>query len=291
MTPENPPLVSILTPSYDQAAYLPDNLRSVTVQTYPHIEHIVMDGGSTDGSVDLLRDAGEGVTWRSEPDEGQSDAINKAFRASQGEIIGWLNSDDAYYDSRVVADVVAYFGANPSADVVYGHCLQITAEGTAIQVLWAPKFDADLQKAVNLQMQPSTFVRRRALSDPMLDASFHFAMDYELWLRLASQGRRFGRINRILSVDRHQPGRKSAQLKDLNFSDLDRLQPMYGLHLGPEYDAQRSAFYRRQRLMGALFIPSIKADGVAFTPSAAFTKGLWNRQVLSRRTTWPEEFK
>jgi glycosyltransferase involved in cell wall biosynthesis len=288
---QNLPVVSILTPSFNQAAFLPDNLRSVACQTYRHVEHIVMDGGSTDGSVDILREAGDSIRWRSEPDAGQADAVNKAFRESRGEIIGWLNSDDAYFDCRVIDDVAAYFLAHPDTDVVYGHCLQITGGGMAIQVLWAPRFDRELQKAVNLHMQPSTFVRRRALSDPLLDTSFHFAMDYELWLRLASQGRRFERIDRILSIDRQQLERKSATIKDVNFADLERLRPMYDLHPGPESDRQRSMFYVRQRLMGAPLIPSIHAENVAFTPSPDLKRGLWRRQIGSRRTRWPDEFK
>jgi hypothetical protein len=288
---QNLPVVSILTPSFNQAAFLPDNLRSVACQTYPHVEHIVMDGGSTDGSVRVLREAGDSTRWRSEPDAGQAAAVNKAFRECRGDIIGWLNSDDAYFDCRVIDDVAAFFLAHPDTDVVYGHCLQVTGGGMAIQVLWAPRFDRELQKAVNLQMQPSTFVRRRALSDPLLDTSFHFAMDYELWLRLASQGRRFERIDRILSIDRQQPERKSATIKDVNFADLERLRPMYDLHLGPEYNRQRSMFYVRQRLMGAPLIPSIHAEDVAFTPSADLKRGLWRRQIGSRRSHWPEELK
>ena len=291
MPTQNLPVVSILTPSFNQAAFLPDNLRSVACQTYPHVEHIVMDGGSTDGSVDILRKAGDSIRWRSEPDSGQADAVNKAFRESRGEIIGWLNSDDAYFDCRVIEDVAAYFQAHPDADVVYGHCLQVTGEGMAIQVLWAPRFDRELQKAVNLHMQPSTFVRRRALSDPLLDTSFHFAMDYELWLRLAAQGRRFERIARILSIDRQQPERKSATIKDVNFTDLERLRPMYELHPGPEFDRQRSMFYVMQRLMGAPLIPAIRAENLAFTPSLDLKRGLWRRQVGSRRSRWPEELK
>jgi glycosyltransferase involved in cell wall biosynthesis len=250
-----------------------------------------MDGGSTDGSVDILRTAGDALHWRSEPDRGQADAANKAFAESRGEIIGWLNSDDAYFDCRVVEDVVAYFDAHPDVDVVYGHCLQITGDGRAIQVLWAPRFDPELQRVVNLQAQPSTFVRRQALSDPLLDTAFDFAMDYELWLRLAAQGRRFGRIDRILSIDRHQLERKSATVKEVCFADLERLRHMYGLRLGPESDRQRSRFYRRQRLMGALLIPTIHAERVAFTPSADLKAGLWRRQIGSRRRDWADEFK
>jgi glycosyltransferase involved in cell wall biosynthesis len=289
--PESLPLVSILTPSFNQAAFLTDNLRSVARQTYPNVEHIVMDGGSTDDSARVLRAAGSQVKWKSEPDKGQSDAVNKAFRESRGDIIGWLNSDDAYFDGSVLEDVVAYFLSHPDIDVAYGHCLQTTGDGTAIQVLWAPRFDPELQKAVNLQMQPSTFMRRRALSDPLLDTSFDFAMDYELWLRLASQGRRFGRIDRILSIDRHQLGRKSATIKEVYVADLERLAPIYGLHPGPEFDRQRSMFYRRQRLMGALLIPTIRADAVTFTPSGHLKAGLWRRQIGSRRRDWADDLR
>jgi len=284
-------LVSILTPSYNQAAWLPDNLSSVACQTYTRVEHIVMDGGSTDGSLQILEAASDSIVWASEPDTGQADAVNKAFARSHGEIIGWINSDDAYFDCRVIAEVVAFFSAHPEVDVAYGHCLQITADGAIIQVLWAPPFDAGLWKALNPQMQPATFVRRSALSEPMLDDSFHFALDYELWLRLASQGHRFGRIGRILAIDRHHLERKSATRKDVNFADLDRLGPMYDLHLGAEYEPQRARFYRKQRLMGALLIPRIRADKVAFTASPNFKAGLWKRQVGSRRRDWPEELR
>ena len=113
---------------------------------------------------------------------------------------------------------------------MYGHCLQITADGSAIQVLWAPPFDAELQLAVNLQMQPSTFMRRRALpTAPRHLVSLRHGL--RAVAALASKGAGFGRIDRILSVDRHQLERKSATIKDVNFADLERLRPMYDLHL------------------------------------------------------------
>src|SRR5713226_6394238 len=113
-------LVSILTPSFNQARWLADNLRSVTNQTYPHIEHIIMDGGSTDSSVEILKKAGPNVRWRSEPDRGQSHALNKAFAESRGEVIGWLNSDDAYFTPTAVAEAVQVFERCPDVNVVYG---------------------------------------------------------------------------------------------------------------------------------------------------------------------------
>ena len=211
----------MLTPSFNQAAWLEDNLRSVACQTYHPIEHVVMDGGSTDASAEILGTAGDSVRWVSESDRGQSHAINKAFAASKGEIIGWLNSDDAYFDCRVVEDVVAYFLAHPDVDVVYGHCPQITADGHVIQVLWVPEFELRLLRKLDFIVQPGAFIRRSAITDPMVDESFHFGMDYELWLRLAESGRTFARLDRLTAIDRHQPDRKSSMAKDVYRENLD----------------------------------------------------------------------
>jgi hypothetical protein len=265
------PRVSILTPSFNQAEWLAENLRSVALQTYADIEHVVMDGGSTDGSVELLEEA-EGITWRSEPDNGQADAINKAFALSTGDIIGWINSDDAYVDGRVVADIVAFFEKHPGVDVAYGHCLQTAADGAVIQVLWAPRFDARLLGIVDF------------ISQPVLDESFHFTLDYELWLRLASRGAVFARIPRILAVDRHQPERKSLTMLDIHAADSKRLSAMYGAAPAP------TRFYLRQRVCGALLIPSIPAQLALSAPTDPLA-GLWRRQLFSRKSTWPEEYR
>jgi len=285
------PRVSVLTPSLNQAAWLEENLRSVASQGYRYIEHIVMDGGSTDGTLDLLDAAGDSVVWRSEPDQGQSAAINKAFRASTGEIIGWLNSDDAYFDAGVIEDVVRLFAAHPDVDVVFGHCVQTTGDGHIIQVMWAPEYDPELMRAVDAIAQPSAFIRRSALSDPMLDESFHFAMDYELWLRLEATGHRFKRLDRIVSIDRQHGARKSLTIKDVHDSDLRRLSTMYGLHLDARYDRRRSAYYVRQRLMGALHLQGIRRSGLTWSAPADFKRGVWRRQLIQRRVDWPEEYR
>ncbi len=284
------PLVSILTPSFRQAAWLGDNLRSVAAQTYPAIEHVVMDGGSTDGTVELLAAAGPRVVWRSEPDAGQADAINKAFRASTGEIIGWINSDDAYFDAQVVEDVVAAFEADPGLDVVYGHCVQTTEDGAFIQMLWAPRFDAGLLKVVDFITQPGVFIRRGALCDPMLDDSFHFALDYELWLRLAAAGRRFARVPRIVAIDRHQPARKSLTMLDVHAENTARLTERYGAAAPGTAEGARSRFYVRQRLAGALLIPKTRVETVFTTPEDP-RAGLLARQVFTRKSRWPAEYR
>jgi glycosyltransferase involved in cell wall biosynthesis len=284
------PLVSILTPSFNQAAWLPDNLRSVACQTYPRVEHIVMDGGSTDGSVEVLRQAGETVRWRSEPDSGQSHAVNKAFAESHGEIIGWINSDDAYFDCRVVEDVVAYFTSHPDVDVVYGHAAQVDDRGEIIWMIWTPPFWRRVLKIVNFIGQPVAFVRRRALSEPMLDESFHFSMDYELWLRLDREGRRFGHIDRIVAVDRHQAARKGVTMTDVLHADIERLAETHGRGYPPGKRVLSWGFYTWRRAMGALLIPRIPRE-LAFTDVATPRWDVFRRQVLSWGKRWPGDWK
>jgi glycosyltransferase involved in cell wall biosynthesis len=284
------PLVSVLTPSFNQAAWLPHNLRSIAVQTYPAIEHIVVDGGSTDGSVEVLKAAGASVRWTSEPDEGQSDAVNKAFRESRGEIVGWINSDDAYFDCRVVEDVVAYFTSHPDVDVVYGHAAQVAEDGTIIWMIWVLPFVRRVLRIVNFIGQPVAFIRRSALSDPMLDVTFDFAMDYELWLRLDAQGRRFHRIPRIVAVDRHHSARKGVTMSDVLHSDLERLANTHGRGYPRGKRVLSWGFYTWRRFMGIFLIPKIPRD-LAFTDVHTRQWDIFRRQALSWNKAWPADYQ
>jgi len=283
------PLVSILTPSYNQAAWLSYNLHSVACQSYARIEHIVADGGSTDGSVEILRAAGDAISWTSEPDRGQSHAINKAFSASSGDIIGWINSDDAYFDCGVVADVVAYFVAHPEVDVVYGHGAQVDEHGTIIWMLWVPQFSARILRVVNFIGQPVAFIRRSALTEPMLDESYHFSMDYELWLRLHAKGSRFRRINRLTAVDRHQSARKGVTMEDVLHADIDRLAETHGRAYPRGKRVLSWGYYAWRRAMGALLIPKIGRQ-LAFTDVRTSRWAILRRQVLSWTRAWPADW-
>jgi glycosyltransferase involved in cell wall biosynthesis len=279
------PLVSILTPSFNQARWLVDNVRSVACQTYPHIEHIVMDGGSTDGSAEVLAAAGPGVRWKSEPDRGQSHALNKAVAESSGEIIGWINSDDAYFDCRVVEEVVDFFGRHPEADVAYGHTAYVNADGRILHYFWAPGFSRRLLELYDYLVQPAVFFRRRALDDHLADESFEFAMDYELWLRLA-QVRRFARFDRVIAIDRVQPERKSQTLVAVAKSDTRRLSEMYGVSTSRFARRLASVHHVYCRVRGARL--ALAAHGeLAFTGGSEGRWALFWRQVARRRSRMP----
>jgi glycosyltransferase involved in cell wall biosynthesis len=221
------PLVSVLTPSYNQARWLPDNLRSVATQSYPAIEHVVMDGGSTDGSVQILAAAAPSVVWESGADQGQSDAINKAFARSTGDIIGWLNSDDAYFSRNVVARAVSVFENHPEVGVVYGHAALVNGEGTLLHVLWTPSFARALVRAYNLICQPTVFIRRSSIGRAyFVDPAFDYMMDRELWLYLSGRTR-FRRLDQIVAIDRHHLQRKSYTRLDLAAHDDKLLRQRY----------------------------------------------------------------
>lgn len=223
------PVASVLTPSYNQARWLVDNLRSVAAQTYPNIEHIVVDGGSTDGSVEILA-AAPGVVWNSGQDQGQSDALNMAFSRSTGDIIGWLNSDDAYFSRNAVAQAVAVFQEHPEVGVVYGHGVLVNGSGTLLHVLWTPPFSKKLLRSwYNPICQPTVFVRRSVIGRAFLvDRDFDYMMDRELWLYLSGRTL-FHRLDRILAIDRHHPQRKSYRLLDVAAHDYELISQRYGV--------------------------------------------------------------
>lgn len=221
------PVVSVLTPSYNQARWLRDNLRSVAGQSYPLVEHVIMDGGSTDGSLDILAAASPAVNWESGPDRGQSDAINAAFHRSTGEIVGWLNSDDTYFYRDVVADAVRVFERHPDVGVVYGHAALVNGVGALLHVLWTPTFAPAVLRAYNLICQPTVFVRRSMVGRPnLVDPAFEYCMDWELLLHMARRTR-FRRLDRIVAIDRHHLRRKSLTRLDLAAQDQELIVQRY----------------------------------------------------------------
>ncbi|MEW5828710.1 MAG: glycosyltransferase family 2 protein, partial [Chloroflexota bacterium] len=181
------PLVSIVTPSFNQAPYLEQTIRSVLGQDYPHIEYLVVDGGSTDGSVGIIGRYADKLAWSvSEKDSGQADAINKGLRHARGEIVAWLNSDDVYQPGAV-ARAVAAFERNPDAGLVYGDLLSIDSDGQPFNLQTFKPYTLTDLMAFDIIGQPSVFMRREVLEQAgELDPSYHFLLDHHLWIRMAS---------------------------------------------------------------------------------------------------------
>ena len=280
--------VSVISPSFNQARWLAETIRSVAAQDYPNVEHIVMDGGSNDGSKELLAASPSVTRWRSEPDRGQSHAINKAFAASTGDIIGWLNSDDAYYDRRVLSDVVAEFERRPEIDVVYGHGALVNGGGLVLHALWVPPFNARLLRRTNFLIQPAAFVRCSAVGDALVDEQLQYSMDREVWLRLLTSGCRFARIDRVLAIDRHWTGRKSSQRLDLAAIDLVELQRRYGVSPADATDAGLNKLYTvTRRAAGVRLAKDLLAKDLVFDGRVDGWPRLLRRQLLLTRASMP----
>ncbi len=281
------PLVSILTPSFNQVAWLGDNLTSVRTQTYQRIEHIVADGGSSDGSQRLLAGAGASVHWTSEPDGGQSAALNKAFERSRGEIIGWLNSDDAYFSKRAVELAVRHFVRHPHIDVLYGHAALVNRDNLILQIIWAPPFHRQLLTFHNFIIQPTVFIRRSALNGSFIDERFQSAMDRELWLRLACRGHQFGRIDSVLAIDRHYPARKAVARRDLANADRQALIRMYGIPCGRSHRVALKALTIGLRLSGTAQALRLARGSLAFNGQWDRRGRLMIRQLITPRRRMP----
>lgn len=203
MTP-NDPLVSIITPSFNQGAYLEYTIRSVLAQDYPNVEYLIVDGGSSDDSVAIIRKYAHLapkrlVWWVSEPDSGQAEAINKGLQHARGEVIAWLNSDDIYLPSAI-RQAVTLLEDDPAAGFVFGDAITIDSDGRPLNRLaFADWGLADLA-SFRIICQPAVFMRRSVLAEAgYLDPNFHFMLDHQLWLRMA-----------LLAPIRHAPGTRWA---------------------------------------------------------------------------------
>jgi glycosyltransferase involved in cell wall biosynthesis len=183
------PFVSIVTPSFNQAPYLEETIRSVLEQDYPRIEYMIVDGGSTDGSVSIIKKYADRLAWWvSEVDKGQTDAINKGFGRANGQILAWINSDDTYEPGAVFA-AVNYLQEHPEVGMVYADCNFIDEGGRVIGRFGAAQTDYKRlrQGYVHIPQQTMFFRAEFWHTVGPLDPSFYFAMDYDLWVRIASR--------------------------------------------------------------------------------------------------------
>jgi glycosyltransferase involved in cell wall biosynthesis len=178
------PLVTVVTPSYNQGKFIKETIESVLSQDYPNIEYIVMDGGSTDETAEILKSYNDRIQWVSEKDDGQADAVNKGVLRAHGEIIGWLNSDDTYLPGAV-KHAVEFLMANPDVGMVYGEGYYTNENGEIIDRYPTESFDYDRLAQNCFICQPTAFIRKSVLeSVGLLNKDLHLCMDYELWMRI-----------------------------------------------------------------------------------------------------------
>jgi glycosyltransferase involved in cell wall biosynthesis len=209
------PLVTVVTPVLNGARFLPECLESVRAQTHPAVEHIVVDGGSTDGTLELLARA-PGVLWVSGPDDGMYDAVNRGFRLAHGQLLAYQNADDRYADSEALARAVAHFELHPELDVVFGDFRWIDAQGRAelrVPPRRAPRSMDELRRQ-NVVPPHASLVRAALVRQQgfWLDASLRYAGDWEWFVRMYLAGKRFGHLPAVLADFRVHAGAQTARV-------------------------------------------------------------------------------
>jgi hypothetical protein len=203
-----PPTVSIVTPSFEMAGFLRETIESVLAQDWPHVDYLVMDGGSRDGTRELLEGYGDRIRWVSRPDGGQAAAVNSGFADTRGSIFTFLNADDIYRPGALHTAVEG-FDRRPDASVVYGDADFVDGDGRTVVPYPVRDFDRDLLIGECFICQPAAFVRREAWSDcGGLDASLRYALDYDFWIRL-SERHRLVRIDGTLATSRMHSDNKT----------------------------------------------------------------------------------
>lgn len=221
------PLVSIVTPSYNHGRFIEDAILSIKNQTYPNIEHIIVDACSTDQTLEVIRsyDGTYNMRWISEPDEGMYNAVNKGLRMAKGEIFAYLNCDDCYFPWSV-AMAVKHLEKN---ELIFGDLLRINFDTNEIMFSFTPPFISAYYRAAGIINQPTVFFSRSVVDKiGYFDEKFYNLGDVEYWLRCNSLGVRIGKVWEILALDRWHKDSLSCRNRDRHLSEMECLRKIYG---------------------------------------------------------------
>lgn len=241
------PLVSLVTPSFQQGPYLRACIESVLGQDHQPVEYLVMDGGSTDGSVGILRSYGERVLWESAPDEGQAAAINAGLQRARGEIVGYVNSDDCLQPGAV-ASAVRVLAEHPEVDVVYGQGTMIDAAGGRLRPFPTQTFDPEVFIQHCFICQPAAFWRRSLHARVgYFSTEFGHTLDYEFWLRLMVGGVKFLHVKEEWACAREHGEAKSSRLRGEIFRQIRDLQVRHLGYCGRNWWEQYLRYLRDER--------------------------------------------
>lgn len=226
------PRITIVTPSYNQAPFLEQAIRSVLNQDYQNREYIIMDGGSTDASIDIIRKYASGVShWESGPDGGQAAAISRGFARATGDILLWVNSDDLLLPGAL-RRIGAFFASHPEVALVVGRSVIIDDCGKVLRKKWPvkPTFEGILSWGCGFNQPASAWLRYSYEAVGGLDPTFHFCLDRDLYLRLLSQGRA-ATLSHYLAAFRVHPTAKSTCCRGTQRKESDRIKTRYSSYL------------------------------------------------------------
>jgi glycosyltransferase involved in cell wall biosynthesis len=227
------PRITVVTPSFNQALFLERTLASVLSQGYPDLEYLVLDGGSTDGSVEIVKRYADRLAyWRSERDCGQAAALREGFARSTGEVLCWINSDDTFA-SGALERVGRVFARRPEVDLIHGGLRIVDAQDKRLFTQWAAIDMGTLVYESAFTSQPSSFWRRTIYEKAGgIDESYRFAMDYDLLIRMLLAGARPLKIRRVLASYRLHPATKSSTLQRIGAEEVARTIARHGLAHG-----------------------------------------------------------
>lgn len=244
--PDPAPTVAIATPSFQQRGFIDRTIHSVLGQNYPALQYAVHDGGSTDGTAAYLASLNGKLThWVSEPDDGQADAINRAFAHTSGEIMAWLNSDDLLLPGSL-AYVARYFAEHPDVDVIYGHRVMIDENDQQIGAWIVPAHHDGMLTLADYVPQETLFWRRRIwdAAGGHVDPSFGYALDWDLLLRFRAAGAKIVRVPRYLGAFRIHDAQKTTAADKIGMVEMSRLrQRVHGRHVSTEEVLRRLRGY------------------------------------------------